>query len=88
MMDLLNMYNIVFLFNNSELGKGAFSTVKYARTILPEKSRSMWPEYAVKVNHALIFPILLFCCILICFVCLFVCLFLNLSIELWIMYIN
>lgn len=34
-----------------ELGKGAFSVVKYARVIIREKSRSCWPEYAVKVSY-------------------------------------
>jgi len=32
-----------------ELGTGAFSTVKYARQILKDKTRSHWPEFAVKI---------------------------------------
>ena len=31
------------------LGTGSFSTVKYARQIVRNKTRSSWPEYAVKV---------------------------------------
>lgn len=32
-----------------ELGSGSFSVVKYARHITKGKSRSQWPEFAVKV---------------------------------------
>lgn len=32
-----------------ELGQGSFSVVKYARHITKGKSRSQWPEFAVKV---------------------------------------
>lgn len=32
-----------------ELGSGSFSVVKYARQITKGKSRSQWPEFAVKV---------------------------------------
>ncbi len=32
-----------------ELGQGAFSTVRYARLITKGRTRSHWPEYAVKV---------------------------------------
>ncbi len=32
-----------------ELGTGAFSTVKYARQIMRDRTRSHWPEFAVKI---------------------------------------
>ncbi len=32
-----------------ELGTGAFSTVKYARQIMKDRTRSHWPEFAVKI---------------------------------------
>eukprot|EP00747_Dinoflagellata_sp_TGD_P084739 gnl/TRDRNA2_/TRDRNA2_162637_c0_seq1.p1 gnl/TRDRNA2_/TRDRNA2_162637_c0~~gnl/TRDRNA2_/TRDRNA2_162637_c0_seq1.p1 ORF type:complete len:607 (+),score=142.20 gnl/TRDRNA2_/TRDRNA2_162637_c0_seq1:222-1823(+) len=37
------------VFGAQDLGSGAFSTVKYARTIEKGKPRAEWPEYAVKV---------------------------------------
>ena len=43
----LKFHDLVF---GKDLGKGAFSTVRYARMIIREKSRSLWPEYAVKVR--------------------------------------
>lgn len=42
----LKFHQLVF---GRELGQGAFSIVKYARHIQPNKTRSQWPEYAVKV---------------------------------------
>lgn len=42
----LRFHDLVF---GRELGKGAFSTVKYSRQILREKSSTLWPEFAVKV---------------------------------------
>ena len=42
----LKFHDLVF---GKDLGSGAFSTVKYARQIKREQSRSKWPEYAVKV---------------------------------------
>jgi len=44
----LKFHDLVF---GETLGTGAFSTVKYARRIVKNKSRSFWPEYAVKVFH-------------------------------------
>ena len=44
----LKFHDLVF---GETLGTGAFSTVKYARRIMKNKSRSFWPEYAVKVFH-------------------------------------
>ncbi|KAL3769223.1 hypothetical protein ACHAW5_001955 [Stephanodiscus triporus] len=45
------LYNLKFhdLVFGQELGSGAFSTVKYARHIVKTRTRSSWPEYAVKV---------------------------------------
>ena len=37
------------VFGHTDLGKGAFSTVKYARAIEKNKTQSQWPEYAAKV---------------------------------------
>eukprot|EP00985_Skeletonema_marinoi_P021246 scaffold12938_cov138-Skeletonema_marinoi.AAC.2 len=42
----LKFHDLVF---GQELGTGAFSTVKYARQILKDKTRSHWPEFAVKI---------------------------------------
>jgi hypothetical protein len=42
----LKFHDLVF---GHSLGSGAFSTVKYARHILKDKTRSQWPEYAVKI---------------------------------------
>jgi serine/threonine protein kinase len=42
----LKFHDLVF---GQELGSGAFSTVKYARHIVKTRTRSSWPEYAVKV---------------------------------------
>lgn len=42
----LKFHDLVF---GQELGTGAFSTVKYARLIVKTRTRSSWPEYAVKV---------------------------------------
>jgi len=42
----LKFHDLVF---GQELGTGAFGTVKYARHIDKTKTRSSWPEYAVKV---------------------------------------
>ena len=42
----LKFHDLVF---GHELGTGAFGSVKYARLIEKTKSRSYWPEYAVKV---------------------------------------
>lgn len=42
----LKFHDLVF---GQSLGSGAFSTVKYARHILKDKTRSQWPEYAVKI---------------------------------------
>jgi len=42
----LRFHDLVF---GKELGKGAFSTVKYSRQIVREKSNALWPEFAVKV---------------------------------------
>jgi serine/threonine protein kinase len=36
----------------NELGTGAFSSVRYARQIVLDKSRSCWPEYAIKIIAA------------------------------------
>ena len=44
----LKFHNLVFGHN---LGQGAFSTVKYARLISKGRTRSHWPEYAVKVTQ-------------------------------------
>eukprot|EP00392_Amoebophrya_sp_AT5.2_P001157 g1159.t1 len=32
-----------------DLGRGAFSVVRYGRTVVKNKTQSQWPEYAVKV---------------------------------------
>lgn len=37
------------VFGHTDLGSGAFSVVRYARTIVKDKTQSKWPEYAVKV---------------------------------------
>lgn len=37
------------VFGADDLGEGAFSVVRYARTIQKDKTQSQWPEYAVKV---------------------------------------
>ncbi|KAL3808335.1 hypothetical protein ACHAXA_003233 [Cyclostephanos tholiformis] len=42
----LKFHDLVF---GQELGSGAFSTVKYARHIVKTRTRSSWPEYAVKI---------------------------------------
>eukprot|EP00590_Aulacoseira_subarctica_P003129 CAMPEP_0172422308 /NCGR_PEP_ID=MMETSP1064-20121228/8470_1 /TAXON_ID=202472 /ORGANISM="Aulacoseira subarctica , Strain CCAP 1002/5" /LENGTH=679 /DNA_ID=CAMNT_0013163111 /DNA_START=59 /DNA_END=2098 /DNA_ORIENTATION=+ len=42
----LKFHDLVF---GQELGRGAFSTVKYARRIIKNITRSNWPEYAVKI---------------------------------------
>lgn len=42
----LKFHDLVF---GQELGIGAFSTVKYARHIIKNRTRSSWPEYAVKI---------------------------------------
>jgi len=38
-----------------DLGSGAFATVRYARHILKDKTRSQWPEYAIKVTARYVF---------------------------------
>ncbi len=43
----LKFHDLVF---GQVLGTGAFSSVKYARKITKGKTRSHWPEYAVKVR--------------------------------------
>eukprot|EP00913_Durusdinium_trenchii_P000492 g450.t1 len=43
----LKFHNLVF--GPEDIGHGAFSVVRYARTIQKEKTQSKWPEYAVKV---------------------------------------
>jgi hypothetical protein len=43
----LRFHDLVF---GHELGRGSFGTVRYARQILKDRSRSEWPEYAVKVG--------------------------------------
>jgi len=42
----LKFHDLVF---GHDLGSGAFSVVRYARHIDREKTRSFWPEYAVKI---------------------------------------
>jgi serine/threonine protein kinase len=42
----LKFHDLVF---GHELGTGAFGSVRYARLIDKTKSRSQWPEYAVKI---------------------------------------
>lgn len=42
----LKFHDLVF---GQDLGTGAFSTVKYARHIVKDRTRSKWPEYAVKI---------------------------------------
>jgi serine/threonine protein kinase len=42
----LKFHDLVF---GQELGTGAFSTVKYARQIVKDRTRSKWPEFAVKI---------------------------------------
>lgn len=37
------------VFGAEDLAAGAFSVVRYARTIVKDKTQSQWPEYAVKV---------------------------------------
>ena len=48
----LKFHDLVF---GHIIGTGAFSTVKYARMIDRSKTRSHWPEYAVKVRTKMIF---------------------------------
>ncbi|CAD7939703.1 unnamed protein product [Amoebophrya sp. A120] len=43
----LKFHDVVY--GNQDLGRGAFSVVKYGRTVLKSKTQSEWPEYAVKV---------------------------------------
>ena len=43
---LLKFHDLVF---GHDLGSGAFGTVRYARLIDRTKTRSHWPEYAVKI---------------------------------------
>lgn len=45
----LKFHDLVF---GRDLGTGSFSTVRYARQIIREKSRDYWPEYAVKIISA------------------------------------
>lgn len=45
-MGMGRFHDLVF---GHELGQGSFSVVKYARHITKGKSRSEWPEFAVKV---------------------------------------
>jgi hypothetical protein len=45
----LKFHDLVF---GNVLGIGSFSTVKYARQITKGKTRSFWPEFAVKVRCA------------------------------------
>jgi len=42
----MRFHDLVF---GKELGSGSFSTVRYARQIIREKSRDNWPEFAVKM---------------------------------------
>eukprot|EP00956_Cyclotella_meneghiniana_P012503 scaffold17771_cov65-Cyclotella_meneghiniana.AAC.6 len=42
----LKFHDLVF---GQDLGTGAFSTVRYARHIVKDRTRSKWPEYAVKI---------------------------------------
>ena len=42
----LKFHNLVF---GHDLGTGSFGTVRYARLIERNKTRSKWPEYAVKI---------------------------------------
>lgn len=37
------------VFGAEDIASGAFSVVRYARTIIKDKTQSQWPEYAVKV---------------------------------------
>ncbi|CAD7952132.1 unnamed protein product, partial [Amoebophrya sp. A25] len=43
----LKFHDIVY--GHQDLGSGAFSTVKYGRTVVKGRTQSEWPEYAVKV---------------------------------------
>ena len=55
----LKFHDLVF---GQILGTGSFSTVKYARQIIKGKTRSYWPEFAVKVifpNHFITWNILI-----------------------------
>jgi Protein kinase domain len=45
----LKFHDLVF---GRDLGSGAFSTVRYARQIIREKTRDSWPEFAVKMISA------------------------------------
>ena len=45
----LRFHDLVF---GQILGQGSFGVVRYARMIVREKSRSEWPEYAVKILSA------------------------------------
>jgi len=47
LLPLLKFHQLVF--GAEDLAAGAFSVVRYARTIIKEKTQSQWPEYAVKV---------------------------------------
>jgi serine/threonine protein kinase len=42
----LKFHDLVF---GHDLGEGSFGSVKYARLIVKDKTRSHWPEYAVKI---------------------------------------
>eukprot|EP01083_Nonionella_stella_P058339 152825_1 len=42
----LKFHDLVF---GQVLGTGSFSTVKYARQIIKGKTRSYWPEFAIKI---------------------------------------
>lgn len=42
----LKFHDLVF---GQALGEGSFGSVKYARRIMKDRTRSLWPEYAVKV---------------------------------------
>lgn len=42
----MKFHDLVF---GRQLGSGSFSTVRYARQIIREKSRDNWPEFAVKM---------------------------------------
>jgi len=42
----MRFHDLVF---GKNLGSGSFSSVRYARQIIREKSRDFWPEFAVKV---------------------------------------
>ncbi len=48
----LKFHDLVF---GQVLGTGAFSTVRYARQIMKGKTRSYWPEFAIKVSNFCIY---------------------------------